>query len=193
MSNTPLVVVLDLDETLIYTSKELVNIDHYAFDYEDEITHVRAGAVEFVQRLLNNPLFKVMIWTASGKEYAHHVVKGLGFSVDQFERVWHNKLLNKRELELNDPYWGQAQYRNEKDLLKVRRSLKVSLSRIVAVDDVARYYKKQYSNQVIVPQYTGQEDDIFPRVYDFLVYLQRQENIRPVEKRGWINKNWNQN
>ena len=66
--------ILDIDETLIYSSdKQLDRIPDFKLD--EYFVYIRPGLEEFV--LGCSKLFSLAIWTASSSEYAREVIKNV--------------------------------------------------------------------------------------------------------------------
>ena len=77
------------------------------------------------------------------------------------------------------------QYYWVKDLRKVRR-LGYDLRRVIFIDDTARKLERSYGNLVRVRPFKGDpDDDELLHLARYLDRLDREENIRAVEKRYW--------
>jgi RNA polymerase II subunit A small phosphatase-like protein len=82
-----------------------------------------------------------------------------------------------------DPELFEDEY--VKDLKKVRR-LGYRLERVLIVEDMPRKVRRHYGNAVYVPPFVGDpEDDILPRLTNYLISLRDVANVRSLEKRGW--------
>lgn len=190
---SPLLVLLDLDNTLIYTSVYPLRAKKHDFRPGKEYTYKRPGVEKFLQELFADPRFDIMVWTTAGRDYAEVVLKGLGIDKNELKLFLTSADSIKSELLPTDYGFANFNYRLNKDLIKVRRKSKYKLSRIVAVDDNTGVFLRQYSNQVKMPFYEGnEEENPFPNLFSFLEHLHGQENVRPVEKRGWNNFDWSE-
>ena len=75
-----------------------------------------------------------------------------------------------------------------KDLRKIRRR-KYDLSRVLVVDDSPEKLARNYGNLVRVPPYTGEADNVLEKLSSFLQELADEPDVRPIEKRGWLEQN----
>lgn len=178
-----LVVVLDLDETLFHTTfQELSHPCRHVV--ANEWLYVRPGAVDFVKKALKT--FTVCVWTSASFDYAKHALDCLGFSLSNFACVLTNTNVTKTSFDIYSHHIGIQQYRSLKDLKKISKKTKTSLKHIIAIDDNPSFYTRQYGNLVKIPAYLGNEDNFsFDKLYDYLVFLSKQENVRTIEKRNW--------
>lgn len=138
-SQRRLVVVVDLDETLVHATEAGGQLTVAARPY----------AAEFVQRL-KRAFHDVVIFTAATKEYADAVIDGyLGIGA----------LLSARL------YRGDCMVRADdgsvvKDLARVARALRVpSLLDVVIVDNTPSVFALQPGHGVPVTSWTGRADD----------------------------------
>ncbi len=172
----PLLVILDLDETLFYASE--VPLDRPA-DFEVcEKYHVylRPGLAEFMEGLFSR--FKVAIWTASTEDYASPIVDYILPVGAQVEFFWcRDRCTMRRDLENHEEYWV-------KNLGKIRR--KYPLDRVLFVDDTPKSLERQYGNLVAISPFEGDlADDELRPLLDYLCTFENCTNVRKVEKRDW--------
>ncbi len=169
--------VLDLDETLVYATK-------LALDYPPNCTvgpyHVyhRPGVEQFMAWAFAN-FTGVAIWTVSTASYAHPVLQQLlGQSYGQLALVWTRRRCTLRL----DPHTREYEY--IKDLKKLRRR-GFRRERVLAVDNTPSKWCRSYGNLIAVSDFEGDRND------HELTYLQRylaqigDRNPRTIEKRGW--------
>ena len=168
--------ILDLDETLVYATKRRLQVEHAAkvaeyFIYERPHLH------PFLDYCFQH--FKVAIWTASTRKYADLVVGHIFASRDEeLEFLWARDRCTHK---VNPNSWT---YFMLKDLKKVKRR-GYQLETILTVDDTPEKWSKQYGNFVRVEPFEGDlSDDELLQLIPFLTYLQTFDNVR-VEKRGW--------
>lgn len=184
-SSLPLIVVLDIDETLVYSSNKPIPGKIADFHAEDYCVYIRPGVRETLQYLTENPQhYTLVVWTVSNKTYAEHILRSLGV----YEKI--SLLLTKDDCRVTNAPWREDRptpYVRLKDISKIRRKLRCSRARIVAVDDRCDVYQKSYSNLLQVPAFQGQElaGFSFSDVLPALEYLREQPNVRNVEKRCW--------
>ena len=169
-------IILDLDETLLYATVE--ELDRSAdFRLEEYHVYLRPHLSEFLNLCVGR--FDVAVWTASSQDYAEAVVERLFGSIDTLAFLWARRRCTRRyDWEMHEQYWV-------KDLKKVR--LKgYPLERVLVVDDTPRKHERNYGNLVHVQKYTGElDDDELLHLGRYLVALDEVENVRTIEKRGW--------
>lgn len=178
VSRPPLLVVLDLDETLVHSPDggPLERpADFFAGSYP---VYRRPGVEAFLHTLLDE--LEVAVWTSSSELYASLVTRELfGPRVSELQFIWAARRCTQRF----DPEWQEKYWL--KNLGKVKR-LGRSLERVVAVDDTPRKYSRHYGNLVRVKPWTGDlDDDELPALLEYLRWLSTQDNVRAVDKRGW--------
>lgn len=174
-----LLVILDLDETLIHAKeKGLIRglpVDFYAGPFP---VYKRPDVDLFIQQLFLQ--YKVAVWTSASPLYAREVVNNLfGKYKDRLEFVWDSTRCTWGY----DPYWQRR--RSYKKLYKVRRK-GYNIERVIAIDDTPSKWAHSYGNLVRVPEWEGEQDDtILYRLLPYLQWLNMHSNVRAVEKRGW--------
>lgn len=192
----PLLVVLDLDEFLIH-SKGFNPHDEYDFiiSMSDDdptplySTLIRDGVGEFLDFLFEDEAFVVGVWTSATADYARVVLDNVFgpdreplfvFSRERCVRSW---------MPSSNPYGMSCEMVLIKDLKKVKRATGFDYSRIIAIDDYAPYYQRQYSNLVSVPEFKGQKErPLFPHLMRYLKRLSQLDNVRKIDKRGWLTR-----
>ena len=185
-NNVPLLVILDLDETLIHTSEKPLTVREHDFTNEYGFGYIRPGAVSFVRDLLKDPRYKVMIWTSGNDRYANNIVNALGIDKSDLVLFYTAKRITISKIDRESVYYGEYHYKEIKTLIKVKRSLKYSFNRMIAIDDDEIYYERQYSNQIKIPKYIGNDNEVspFPVIRKYLSFLSDKDDVRPFEKRG---------
>lgn len=171
--------ILDIDETLIHSSeKQLDRIPDFKLD--EYFVYIRPGLEEFI--LSCSKLFNLAIWTASSSEYAREVIKNIFPDDLQLEFVFTGeRCLLKRNLDLDV-------IEIFKPLKKVKRK-GYSLNHVLIVDNIAKTFKYNYGNGILVKEYLGEENDI--ELFLLLKYLEIigvEENVRVIDKRRWKSK-----
>lgn len=189
---TPLLVVLDLDETLFHSTATPLEGRKHDFRVGSYYTYKRPGVAAFLKALFADKRFSPAVFTAASRDYATVALRGLGVNEDDLTLFFSDERLVRSYVSPDSLYYGQSHYYFFKDLKKVRNALnKWSYKRMVAVDDLPRNFHRQYSNLVLVKPYEGQaEENPFPKLLAFLGHLAELDNVRPTEKRGWQRKEW---
>lgn len=168
--------ILDLDETLVYATTERGEVDHdlQIFDY---FVTKRPHLDEFLDRIFL--WFDVAVWTSSGSSYAAQLVSGLFPDPDRLQFVWDGRRCTVRRDLSTDRYY------TIKDLKKVKRR-GYDLERVLMIDDTPRKLRRQYGNHLMLAAFEGDPDDReLLAVLPYLEWLSRQENLRTIDKRKW--------
>lgn len=171
--------ILDLDETLIYATE--ASLPRQA-DFLVEPYYIYKRP--FLDVFLKNSLdwFEVAVWTSSTPSYAIAIVSAIFENPKTLSFVW----ASDRCTVVYDLEWFQ--YYNRKNLKKVKRK-GYPLESIVAVDDTPQKWERSYGNLVRVTPFEGDEtDDELKYLLLYLEQLRYAENIRSVEKRFWRNR-----
>jgi len=174
--NVDKLLVLDLDETLIYaTTRE-----------REQPADFRVGAYYVYKRphvdrflALCMARFTIGVWTSASPLYAAGVVRHLFTAPDQLRFVWAaDRCTRVYDAESGDYYW-------RKNLVKLcRRGYRREA--IVAVDDTPQKWERSYGNLVRVAPFFGDPGDIeLPLLAAYLEELRSAPNVRTIEKRGW--------
>jgi TFIIF-interacting CTD phosphatase-like protein len=178
--------ILDLDETLIYaTETPLVRQpDFQIYNYH---IYKRPYLDTFLVTRLD--WFDVAVWTSSGSEYATEVVAAIFPDPQVLKFVWAS---NRCSIVYNYNYdlidGRYPQYYSRKPLKKVKRR-GYDLESVIVVDDTPKKWEKSYGNLITVKPFEG--DEIDRELQHLLVYLDTLKckgNIRSIEKRGWRDK-----
>lgn len=168
--------VLDLDETLIYASEARLERDP-DFMVEPYSVYVRPHLEGFLEVCFN--AFEVGVWTSSSADYAKDVVRHIFPESEQLAFLW----ARDRCVLRYDEDTGERTF--AKPLKKLRRR-GYNLGRVVVVDDSPEKFRDAYGNLVMVRPFTGDPDDTeLQRLSQYLPGLARLENVRKLEKRNW--------
>ena len=194
----PLVVSLDLDETLIYCSQVPFHYRGETFEMvlDDEIYYgsVRPGARELIEHLFENKeRFSVGVFSASTPDYVKKVLEHLIDPGQMAQLLFVLTRENIRMGTLIDLRTGWDVRENKpqplKDLSKVKRKAKRrSRDRIIAVDDKPMLWPRTYGNILPVPEFNADtlDDSVMKGTRSALDFLSRLDDVRPIEKRGMV-------
>lgn len=171
-----LLLVLDLDETLVYATEVPLAAEA---DYEvpPYFIYLRPGVREFVRSV--SSLFRLAVWTSSSPAYARAICP-LVFDQPEFlEFVWaSDRCTPTRHFETDS--WCNA-----KPLRKLKRR-GFELSRVLVVDDSPEKHTRNYGNLVAISPFTGDpNDDELVHLSKYLEQLASHADVRRVEKRHW--------
>jgi carboxy-terminal domain RNA polymerase II polypeptide A small phosphatase len=171
-----LLVILDLDETLIHASPSIAST---AADFQSG----RHGCIirPYAQQLIGSLLqeFEVAVWTSAGESHAEAVVDALFESRSDLVFVWSARRCTEyRDYENNRVI-------SLKNLHKLRRHGH-DLSRVVAIDDSPEKYLRNYGNLIRVDPWEGDPSDVqLADLAQYVRWLGSHDDVRRVEKRGW--------
>ncbi|MFO1021593.1 MAG: HAD family hydrolase [Planctomycetales bacterium] len=178
MADDRMLLILDVDETLIFADEK--PLERKA-DFKVGPFHVyrRPHVEEFLRACLDE--FQVAVWSTSGESYLAGIVTQLFPEEKQPVFVWGRERCVRRI----DPERFQTYF--VKDLKKVRR-LGYSLARVLFVDDTPQKLERNYGNAVYVSEFQGDpEDRELVKLETYLRSLAEVEDVRRIEKRGWRN------
>jgi carboxy-terminal domain RNA polymerase II polypeptide A small phosphatase len=180
----PLLVVFDLDETLIHGTNAIAE-ELADFMSGPHRCRYRPHALDLVGECLDR--YDVGVWTSAGEGHAANVVDAVFGSSANLRFVWSNSRCTKtRDCETDEIVWI-------KDLSKLKK-LGHNLDRVVAIDDSPEKHARNFGNLLRVQPWTGDQDDTeLLDVGRYLEWLDHQPSVRKVEKRGWRNlTHWQQ-
>lgn len=171
--------ILDLDETLIYATE--ASLPRQAdFLVKPYYIYKRPFLDVFLKNCLD--WFEVAVWTSSTPSYAIAIVSAIFENPKTLSFVW----ASDRCTVACDLEWSQ--YYHRKILKKVKRK-GYPIESIIAVDDTPQKWERSYGNLVRVNPFEGDEtDDELKYLLLYLDKLRYEENIRSVEKRFWRNR-----
>lgn len=172
-----ILLVLDLDETLIHASKE--PLDRPA-DFAEAAYHVykRPYLDDFLERMAAH--FTIGIWSSAGDVYVRSVAAQISTDIP-FHFVWGRSRCTMRLSSDRDHYYP------EKRLAKLKKQGFV-MEQVLIVDDTPAKARANYGNAVYVSPFTGDASDTeLLQLGDYLLSLKECPDVRTIEKRGWKN------
>lgn len=174
-----ILLILDLDETLIHATENDLMIDS-DFDYAEYFIYKRPYLSDFLIEM--SLYFKLAIWSSADDQYVHDIVAQIRPSEVTFEFVWaKSKCTLRRDYELD-------QYVQEKRLKKIKKQ-GFRLEKALIVDDSPEKTRDNFGNAIYVLPFEGnQSDDELKSLASFLKSIKDTNNVRTFEKRGWRNK-----
>lgn len=168
--------ILDLDETLIYGSEARL---HRPADFRVGPFHVyqRPGLEPFLAAVTQH--YDVAIWSSASADYVAGIAAALARFVPQWKFIW----ARDRCTERLHPETLETCFL--KDLRKVKRS-GINLDRVLIVDDTPSKVSRNYGNAIYICAFTGSDDDHeLPQLANYLDSLYTTANFRKIEKRNW--------
>src|SRR5215813_9286309 len=141
--------ILDLDETLLYASEEPLSIKE-DFTVEQYYVYLRPHVKRFLAFCLAK--FEVAVWTTSTEGYAEGIVSCLFPAREAISFLWaRSRCTRKDDGEMREFYWL-------KDLKKVKRK-GYDLEQVIVVDDTVQKHERNYGNLISVKEFTGDAND----------------------------------
>lgn len=178
-NETPALLILDLDETLIHACEDPVHtVD--AFTVGPYTVYKRPGVDKFLKDVATR--FDLAIWSSAGSEYVERIADELGQNSISWRFVWSRSRCTER---LNSE---TLQLVYIKDLKKVKR-LGYDLARILVIDDSPEKLSRNYGNAVYIKEFTGSAtDNELEHLSRYLLTIDGCADFRRVEKRSWRQK-----
>ena len=167
--------ILDLDETLIYATRQWKDPD-FAFTAGPYAVYMRP----YVEQFLNNMAeqYEIAVWTRAGDDYTEEVINNLPFAKDP-AFVW----TRQRCTRVFDREKHKEIY--IKDFKKVKRA-GYDIKRVLIVDDSRAAAARNYGNLVLVKRYEGEPDDNELLLLEkYLKKIVGVKNVRSIDKRSW--------
>lgn len=175
---TQKLLILDLDETLIYaTETPLARRPDFVVGGAYAV-YERPAVREFLAWCLAN--FEVAVWTSATTDYAHAILAQILPPQAELAFVWTRERCTPRyDYEAAEMIW-------EKKLAKLRRRGKYRLENVIVIDDCWQMWRCSYGNLVaVIPYHGASQDDELQQLMRYLATLKEAANVRQVEKRGW--------
>lgn len=173
----PILLILDLDETLIHASADALRPDfdfqlyHY---YVDKRPYVR----EFIDYCSQH--FQLAVWSSASDDYVQEVVRRIFPPEVRLEFVWGRSRCTPTLIPYTDGFGfynldHSSQYEYAKRLKKVRK-LGYDLQQVLIVDDTPFKVLSSYGNAIYPKPYLGQTDDT--ELVSLSRYLETPESCR---------------
>ena len=168
--------ILDLDETLIFATEEALARPH-DFTVGPYFVYKRPGVDEFLQYCRTH--FLVAIWTSSTRSYAKDVVSQLFPADYPLQFVFARDKCVRR---FNFEWQTECHIKD----LKKAKAKGFPLEQILMLDDTPEKLQRQYGNLIRIREWLGNTDDQeLLLVQHYLPELKDCPNVRRVEKRFW--------
>lgn len=185
--DTKPLLILDIDETLIYASKEELGYKT-SFKLGKYFIYKRPFLEEFINEVSKD--FKLAVWSSATDDYVHEVVDKLKPLDARLEFVWaRSRCKEKFKSQVDEYGYYDPDPRNHyyfvKPLKKVKRK-GYELERILIIDDTVSKSEENYGNVIYPTPFYGEEDDNeLILLAKYLKTIKDEENFRDIEKRNW--------
>ncbi|MEG3152861.1 HAD family hydrolase [Sphingomonas sp. ZT3P38] len=177
--------ILDLDETLIYATEQPLDrpADFGVYGYHVyRRPHLDAFLAECAQH------FELAVWSSASDDYVKAVVENIFPDPAVLHFIWGRSRATLRRVSPDDDGymldpWDHLHYL--KPLTKVKKA-GWPLQRVLIVDDTPEKCLRNYGNAIYPRSYEGAEDDIeLGLLAPYLASLKDEPNVRSIEKRRW--------
>lgn len=168
--------ILDLDETLVYASS-----DPFACEPDFVVGPYSVLQRPGLQAFLDDAAqwFDLAVWTSSSPLYARAICNAIFPGSLPLAFCWASDRCTLRR-DLQSDTWVQA-----KHLSKLKRH-GYALERVLVVDDSPEKHRRNYGNLVRVHPFEGDPNDQeLPLLTQYLAALHTASNFRRIEKRFW--------
>lgn len=174
--NGRILLILDLDETLIHATEQKLSTEPH-FEYVEYFIYKRPMVDHFLLEMSH--YFDLAVWSSAGDQYVNDVVKLIKPNEIDFQFVWaQSKCTIRRDYELGN-------YVYEKRLKKVKK-LGFRLEQVLIVDDSPEKTRDNFGNAIYIQPFEGKHDDEELTVLSkYLKSIHQVNNVRAIEKRGW--------
>jgi RNA polymerase II subunit A small phosphatase-like protein len=186
-----LLVVLDLDQTLLHGVEQSHYDDEFCSNYNFSVLnashyiYLRPYLKTFLSALLLR--FQVAVWTAASQEYCDEIVEKLFPKRDDLLFVYSSHNTSTR-------YNTETGYHEPiKALKKIKDKRKPSnLKRVVVIDDNNCTFQMNFGNGILIPKFNDPEnqrtDTILLHLLEYLDFLDQMHDVTRIEKRGWLSR-----
>ena len=184
-SNTKILLILDLDETLIHATPIALSTspDFKVWKY---YVYKRPYLDAFLEQV--NQWFKLAIWSSASDDYVLEMVKNIQPKGIEFQFIWgRNRCTLGLKPDLEDDFSRHTynNYTHYKNLQKVKR-LGYSLDKTLIVDDTPLKVYHNYGNAIYPKPFEGNpNDDELLLLAKYLKTLKDVQNVRTLDKRLW--------
>jgi carboxy-terminal domain RNA polymerase II polypeptide A small phosphatase len=182
--NEKILLILDLDETLIHSTveKPVGEPDFTVFKYN---VVKRPHLDYFINECYSH--FRLAIWSSGSDNYAEEITGHIFPSSMKLEFVWGRSKATYCPIpDRNEfSYPGIFHYDYIKRLQKIK-PLGYSLKRTLIVDDTPHKLKENYGNAIYISEFNGEPDDEeLLYLLDYLMTIKDSPNVLHIEKRNW--------
>lgn len=176
--------VLDLDETLIYGCEE--PLDREA-DFMACHFHIyrRPHLDTFLSICAQH--FELAVWSSASDGYVDAVVREIFPATIPLHFVWgRSKATLKRVMTDQDGFWDPQDHLSYRKPLAKLKKLGWPLERILILDDTPSKSRQNYGNAIYPKAWEGEGDDEDLLLLSYyLPTLAGKPNVRTLEKRNW--------
>lgn len=184
-----MLLILDLDETLIHATEQDLGIP-FVCQVGKYKVYERPYLRDFLE--ICNRFFELAIWSSATEDYVSEIVQNVLPTHIKFSFVWGRN----RCTPIISPHFDEyghynmdinSYYEYAKKLHKLKRK-GYRLEQILIVDDTPAKLAYNYGNAIYIKPFTGSPADCeLQKLMQYLPTLKDEPNVRTIEKRGWRN------
>jgi carboxy-terminal domain RNA polymerase II polypeptide A small phosphatase len=180
-----LLLILDLDETLIHATKKQLSDapDFIVFDY---FIYKRPHLDAFLQQCQED--YTLAIWSSASDDYVKEIVKKIIPNTIELAFVHGRTHCTPRRLTEEDyarDAYDNSPYHYTKQLKKLKRK-GYDLNKMLIIDDTPEKVKDNYGNAIYSKEFLGDKgDNELILLTKYLKTLVNCPNLRKTEKRNW--------
>lgn len=183
MSGNRTLLILDLDETLIHATSQLLSHepDFRVFTYG---IYKRPHLDAFLE--FSNANFDLAIWSSASDDYVKAVVESIVPVSIPLKFVWGRSRCTPKSNALYEYSYDWANhYKYTKQFKKIKKQ-GYDLRRVLIVDDTPSKVANSYGNAIYIKEFNGEPDDQeLTHLMAYLETIKDLDNVRILEKRGW--------
>lgn len=184
-----LLVILDLDETLIHATSN-PHDENWHFEVFSYKVYKRPYLDEFLAELREH--FRVAIWSSASDDYVEKVTAMIFPEGYPLEFIWGRSRCTHKpdyaKAESEGFFDAFTHYDYIKRLDKLKGKYTFAKERVLIVDDTPRKSMYNFGNAIYPSEFKGHaEDDELSFLLKYIVKLKDVDDVRTIEKRGWRN------
>lgn len=189
-STSQILVILDLDETLIHATTKPA-FSNWDFELAKYKIFIRPNLFEFLINIKSS--FRVAVWSSASDYYVEKVVEKIFPAGYPLEFIWGRSKCTLQYDQSILEHYGYSDYYNHlnyvKPLKKVRKQGFATMEKMLIIDDTPTKSRHNYGNAIYPSVYNGNPvDDELLKLIQYLGKLKHVENVRTIEKRRWREK-----
>lgn len=180
-----LLLVFDLDETLIHATKK--NLDRTPdFTIDEYNIYKRPNFDTFINQCYDK--YKIGIWSSADDKYVKKTVKKLFPPHIKLEFIWTRvncfiKIVRKPFEDFEDMTYKEHQWIKPLNLIKRKG---IGIKTMLIIENSPYKVAENKRNALIIPSYEGErKDDELLKLFTFLSNFDAAKDVRKVDKENW--------
>ncbi len=182
-----MLVVLDLDETLIHATKNKLDqkADFQLFDYH---VYKRPYLNDFLTEI--NEDFLLAVWSSASDDYVEKMIKLIFPKEIKLEFVWgRSRCTYRRNLQIDEYGYYDDNHLSHYHYIKPLKKIKkygYDLGKILIIDDSPHKCQDNFGNAIYPKEFKGEkQDDDLKFLSQYLKTFIGMKTVRRIEKRNW--------